>query len=114
MNEPCRTQPNPANRVELDQRIRTRTEYSSGTVAELFGTRIGGNSKDTTSSGAGIGFLVVLDPVAVLVTSRLVSPDENRRLRMVLKTKLRVTPVARHTQHAGYLNADKAGSRSRS
>jgi hypothetical protein len=47
-----------------------RMEYCSNTVAVLFGTRMAGSSNDNTSSGPGIGFLVVLEPLDVFEASR--------------------------------------------
>lgn len=69
-----------------DHRILTRTEYCSGTVSALFGTRIGGSSNDSTSPGPGIGFRVVLLPLPLLVASRLGPVEEYRTVRIVVKT----------------------------
>ena len=54
----------------------------------LFGIRIAGSSNDNTSSGPGIGFLVVLEPLDVLEASRAGPLDEYWTRRAVVKTRL--------------------------
>ncbi len=55
-------------------------------MAWLFGMRIGGSSNDSTSSGPGIGFVVVLLPELVETASRLGPLVEYLNWRVVENT----------------------------